>query len=93
MQRIEHELVNGFSNNYLPCKQVATFSLLLLVSTQLVNVPLLLQNKFAAKYRKILTKITRLSSGTLSEISSMESVLNSFLKSKALRGIPIYHPS
>ena len=50
-QRIEHELLHGFSNNSLPCKQMTTFSLLLLVSTQLVSVPLLLQNEFAAKYR------------------------------------------
>ena len=47
----EHELVDGFSNNSLPCKQMTTFSPLLLVSTQLVNVPLVLQNKFAEKYR------------------------------------------
>ena len=25
-QRIEHELVHGFSNNSLPCKQMTTFS-------------------------------------------------------------------
>ena len=50
-QRIEHELVHGFFNNSLPCKQMTTFSPLLLVSTQLVNVPLLLQDEFAAKYR------------------------------------------
>ena len=51
MQRIEHELVHGFSNNSLPCKQVTTtFSPLLLVSTQPVNVSLL-QNEFAARYR------------------------------------------
>ena len=31
--------------------QMTTFSPLLLVSTQLVNVPLLLQNEFVAKYR------------------------------------------
>ena len=48
--RREHELVHGFSNNSLPCKQMTTFSPLLLVSTQPVNVPLL-QNEFAAKYR------------------------------------------
>ena len=48
MQRIEHELVHGFSDNSLPCKQVTTFSPLLLVSTQLVDVSLL-QNEFAAK--------------------------------------------
>ena len=48
-QGIEHELVHGFSNNSLPCKQMTTFSPLLLVSTQLVNVPLLIQNEFAAK--------------------------------------------
>ena len=40
-QRIEHEVVHGFSNNSLPCKQMTTFSPLLLVSAQLVNVPLL----------------------------------------------------
>ena len=50
-QRIEHELVHGLSNNSLPCKQMIIFSPLLLVSTQLVNVPLLLRNEFAAKYR------------------------------------------
>ena len=92
-QRIEHELVHGFSDNSLPCKQVTTFSPLLLVSTHLVNVSLLLQNEFAAKYRQNLTKITGLSSGTSSELSSTESVLNSFLQSNAMRGIPIYHPS
>ena len=51
VQRIEHELVHGFSNNSLPCKQMKTFSPLLLFSTQLVNVPLLLRNEFAVKYR------------------------------------------
>ena len=49
MQRVEHELVQGFPNNSLPCKQLTTFSSLLLVSAQLVNVPLFLQNEFAAK--------------------------------------------
>ena len=73
MQRIEHELVHGFSINSLPCKQMTTFSPLLLFSTQLVNAPLLRQNEFAAKYRKILTKITGLSSGTSSDLLSMES--------------------
>ena len=53
---------------------MTAFSPLLLVSTQLVNVPFLLQTEFAAKYVKILTKITGLSSGTSSELSSMESV-------------------
>ena len=48
-QRIEHESVQGFSNNSLPCKQMATFSPLLSVFAQLVNVPLLLQNEFAAR--------------------------------------------
>ena len=33
-QRIEHELVHGFSNNSLPCKQMTTFSPLTWVSTQ-----------------------------------------------------------
>ena len=37
-QRVEHELVQGFSNNSLPCKQTATFSPLLLVSAQLINI-------------------------------------------------------
>ena len=32
-QRIEHELVHGFSNNSLPCKQMTTSYLLFLVST------------------------------------------------------------
>ena len=50
-QRTEHELVHGFSNNSLPCKQMTAFSPLLLVSKQLVNVPLPLQNEFTAKYR------------------------------------------
>ena len=50
-QRIEHELVHGFSNNSLPCKQMTTFSPLCLVSTQLVNVSLL-QNEFAANTDK-----------------------------------------
>ena len=60
--------VHGFSNNSLPCKQMATFSPLRLVSTQLVSVPFLLQD---------LTKITGLSSGASSELSSMESVSHS----------------
>ena len=38
-QRIEHELVQGFSNNSLSCKQMTTFSPLRLVSARLVNVP------------------------------------------------------
>ena len=46
---VEHELVQGFSNNSLPCKQMTTFSPLLFVSAQLVNVPLFLQNEFTAK--------------------------------------------
>ena len=50
-QRIEHELVHGFSNNSLSCKRMTTFSPLPLVSKQLVNVPFPLQNEFAAKYR------------------------------------------
>ena len=84
-QKIEHELVHGFSNNSLPCKQMTTFLPCFWFSTQLVNVPLLLQNESAAKYRKILTKITGLSSGTSSELSSMESVSQLVLT--------IYHPS
>ena len=39
MQSIEHELVQGFSDNYVPCKQMTTFSPLLLVSAQLTSVP------------------------------------------------------
>ena len=50
-KRVEHELVQGFSSNSLPCKQMTTLSPLLLVSAQLVNVPLFLQNEFAKKYR------------------------------------------
>ena len=52
-QRLEHELV-AFEvryNNSLVCKQqMLTFSSLLLVSAQLVNIPVFLQNDFAAKY-------------------------------------------
>ena len=92
MQGIEHELVHGFSNNSLPCKQMTTFSPLLLVSTQLVDVPLLLQNEFAAKYRLISTKITGLSSGTSSKLSSMESVSQLVLTIERLEGNPYLSP-
>ena len=90
--RIEHELVHGFSNNSLPCKQMTTFPPLFLVSTQLVNVPLLLQNEFAAKYRKILTKITGLSSETSSQLSSMESVSQLVYTIERLEGNPHLSP-
>ena len=53
---------------YLANMQMITFYPLLLVYTQLVNVPVLLQDEFAAKYRQILTKTTGLSSGTSSEL-------------------------
>ena len=92
MQRIDHELVHGFSNNSLPCEQMTTFSPLLLVSTQLVNVPFLLENEFAAKYRQILTKITGLSSGSSSELSSMESVSQLALTIQCLEGNPHLSP-
>ena len=38
-------------NNSLVCKQMKVFSPLLLVSVQLVNIPIFLQNEFAAKYK------------------------------------------
>ena len=56
-QRLEHEHV-AFAvrySNSLVCKQTTTISPLLLVSAQLVNILLFLQNEFAAKYRLILS--------------------------------------
>ena len=72
--------MQGFPINSLPCKQMATFSPLLLVFAQLVNVPLLLQNEFAA------------SSGTSSELSSMESVSHLVLTIERLEGNPHLSP-
>ena len=53
MQRIEHELVHGFSNNYLPCKQVTTFSLLLTTCSKI-------QIKFNQNYRTELWNFIRI---------------------------------
>ena len=66
-QRVEHELVQGFCNNSLPCKQMTTLSRLRLVSAQLVMFPFFFR-------MKILTKISGLRSGFSSEFSSIESI-------------------
>ena len=70
---------------------MTTFSPLCLVSTLLVNVPLL-QNEIAAKDRQILTKIIGLSSGTSSELSLMESVSQLVFTIERLEGNPHLSP-
>ena len=67
----------SFCNNPFVCEQMTTFSPFILVSAQLLNFLLFLQNEFAAKYRQILTRIT----GRNSEISSESSTESSFMKS------------
>ena len=61
-------------DNSLVCKWMTTFSLLLLVSLQLENIIVFLQNEFVAKCRYILRKISGLNSGMSSELSSMKSI-------------------